>query len=617
MEFRSFLEGFLNRVADMFSLPKITLSSARSPTHDPAETQKQAELVDMFLGRLNVVSAGHSRVIRITFESTSPETAAQVVNTLADEYLQNQIKIKSDAARSASEWISSRIAVYRDKAEAARIQIERYRRESGLFQANKETTLTGQEAATVNQQLAAARAQEINLQVRLISVRYAVQQGRLDSVPEIVQSATIRAFRQAEETIRTNLASLQIQYGSEHPSIVQARAQLDGVRRSITQEINRIVHGLTDDLEREQTNVARLSAQLTTTKSTAADQNEAAARLVTLDRELASNDALYTMFLDRAKQTELQETTQQADAWVVSHADVPQFPYFPRTSTLLALAMMAAMLASGAIVLALGRKKETLEGIEQTRTALGLNVLGVLPQVRRLPRSPDGRQLYLMRDKRTPFADAMRNLHVRIGVSPTAMPKFVMFASALPGEGKTTTAIAFAVMLANVGRRVIVVDCDSHRPRVHEVLGVSRSPGLTSYLEGADRQSVVHTNSTMSIDVIPAGPSALHPASLLGSARMKDLLGELANQYDVIIIDSPPMLAVPDALVVAPLVDKTLFLVRWGKTPQAAAERAVQLLTEAGASAASAVLSLVDTEKMAAASPEESYRREVERYREV
>lgn len=581
------------------------------------ETQRQSDLVDGFLSRLSVSSAGHSRVIRVTFEAMRPTSAARIVNAIADEYLRSQVQLKADAAKSATDWIANRLAAVRDKTEAARIEIERSRRNGGLLQVGRDVTIGGQEAAAVSQQLVAAQGREIALKVRLESVRTAISQGRVDAIPEIVQSVTIHDLRQTEENARAKLGALQSQYGAGHPAVIQARTVLDGARRATAQETARTVRSLTDDLEREQANVAKLGSQLDGAKATAADQNERAARLVTLDRQLAANDALYTMFLDRVQQTSMQESTQQADAWVVSHADPPPLPFFPRTTTLLALAVLASTLASAGIVMVLGQPNRTFETIEHTRDALGLEVLGVIPQVRRLPRSDDQRNLYLMHDKRTPFADAIRDLHVRLGVSPTATPECVLFASTLPGEGKSTTAVAFAALMASVHRRVIVLDCDSHRPCVHTMLGVSRAPGLTNYLQDGDWRSKVRRHCHIPIDVIAAGPSVSHPANLLGSARMTQLLAALSKEYDVIVLDSPPVLAVPDALVLAPQVSRTLLLVRWGKTPEAAAERAARLILEADGGKVGAVLTVVDMKKMEMSGVRRSHRRDIERYREA
>ena len=605
----------LAAVAASLSLPLPSFLHQGATPPAPGETEKETRLVDAFLTRLSAAPAGRSRVIRIMFESQSPQMAAKAVNAIASVYLERQIRIKSDAAHYATDWIQSRLAAYRDKAEAARLEIEKFRNQSGILQADKDTTLSVREAVAVGQQLTAARAHLAELQTRLASVKDAVAHGKPDSVPEIMQSITIQTLRQSEAGVRARLAELQIQFGTRHPAVAQAQAQIDDIHQSIAREMDRILRSLSDDTDREKANVDRLSARYDSVKRSEVGENEASAKMVTLDRQLSSNDAIYTMFLDRAKQTELQEGTQQADAWVISHADAPDAPFFPKTGTLAALAVLTSALVSMFVVLAFDRKKAALLGLEQTRAALGVDVLAALPQAGRRLRGPQGAaQLYLAGAKRTLFAAALRNLHVRLGVAPSAATKTLLFASALPGEGKTTTAIAFATMLADVGRRVILVDCDSHRPRIHEAFGGSRERGLTTCLEGAAWQPLVKHDAGLGVDFLPAGASVSHPSNLLGSARMKTLLNELAAAYDAVVLDSPPVLAVPDTLVLAPLVGQTLFLVQWGKTPQAAAERGMQLLSDGGGDVTGVVLSLVDLDKMAAADPKSDYHRRLASY---
>jgi capsular exopolysaccharide synthesis family protein len=211
------------------------------------------------------------------------------------------------------------------------------------------------------------------------------------------------------------------------------------------------------------------------------------------------------------------------------------------------------------------------------------------------------------------FGEELRSIYARLLISSEVRPRIIMFASALPGEGKTTSSIAFALMMAKGGRRTVIVDCDTRRPQVHAVFGRSRDAGLTDFLRGRLLDEVTQPIGE-SIDLVTAGSQERCATDLFSLSRMKLLLTMLEARYDLVILDSPPVMAVPDALMLAPMVSKIVFLVQWAKTPQAAAARGIQLLRNSGGDVAGSVLSMVDFAEMAVTDPSAGYYRKIHRY---
>lgn len=595
-------------------LHELPFMPARKPVARVDETELETQIIDGFLGRLSIAPAGRSRVIRIIFESESPSKAALVSNTIADQYLENQVRAKTEAATNATKWLEEHLTEYRQKAEASRLKKEQYRQQAGLIPNGKGSTLLTQDVAAANEQLATAQARLSEAEARLAYVKKAVAtSGGEATLSEIVQSQQIQSLRQQEATILRKIADLETKYGPKYPAIAQAQGELADLRRTIGRETDRIVQSLTTDVLRERSNVERLTALLDRYKSKFGASTEAEAKLLTLEQQQASYDTMFQLFLDRAKQTGLQADSQRPDAQIISRADAPTAPYFPNKRTLIPLATLTSLMLSTAAALALDRKKKGFVAIDQVHTALGSDTLGMMPHVKGMPRRVGLHGFQGGRRASAGFAEAVRSLHVRLLVA-SARPKVVMFASALPGEGKTTASAALALLMANIGRRAIIVDTDTRRPEVHRAFGVARGPGLTDYLSGEPLENVVQHVPDRDLDVIAAGRAVSHPADLLDSPRMRSLLTSLANQYDMVIVDSPPIMAVSDSLVVAPLVDKIVFMVRWARTPQPAAERALQLLTDAGADVVGTVLSMVNVERMAAEDPSYGYYRAVHRY---
>ena len=617
-EFNSSLRP-LSRVQELerqiaHSLHGLPFLPARRASAENDEAAAETRIVNAFLDKLTVAPLGRSRVIRIVFESESPTTAALAANTIAELYQENQIRAKANAAKGATQWLESHLAELQEKAEGSRVAREQYRREAGLLQGGKDSTLVTQQAGEINRQLVAARTRESEAAARLAYARAAIaSHGNEATLSEIVQSPLIQALRQQEASLRQRIADLQTTFGPKYPRVEQAEAELEGLHQAIAREANRITQSLAADVSREKANVNRMIAMLDGTKDAVGKGNEAEAKMATLDRELMSNEAVYLLFLDRVKQTNLQQGSQQPDSQVVSRADPPERPFFPRSGILLSLALVTSGLASTFTALALDRRNSTLVGLDQVQAALGSGSLGFVPLVKGFRREWDALQLFSDKGSLPTFSEAIRNLHARLLLA-SARPKVVMFASALPGEGKSVSSIALALLIAHSGRRAIIVDCDVRRPHVHRAFGLSRASGLTDYLRGTPFESVVRTVDDLSLDVITAGEPVNHPAPLLASDRMKELLCRLTDEYDLVVIDSSPVLVVSDALVLAPLVDKIVFLVQWARTPQAAAEHAIELLQEAGANIAGTMLSMVNMAKMKAHDLGAGYYRKVQRY---
>jgi capsular exopolysaccharide synthesis family protein len=249
------------------------------------------------------------------------------------------------------------------------------------------------------------------------------------------------------------------------------------------------------------------------------------------------------------------------------------------------------------------------------QSATNTDCLGFLPVLRRFSREDAADRLSGDRLDQSRFGEELRSIYARLRISAEAGPKVIMFASALPQEGKTTCSAAFALMMARSGRRTVIVDCDTRRPQVHTAFGQPRDFGLTDFLHGRSLDEVTHPiGQDARLDMIPAGAEERYQADLFALGRMQLLLATLEAKYDLVILDSPPVIAVPDALILAPLVGKVVFLVQWGKTPQAAATRAIQLLRDAGADVAGSVMTMVDFAEMAATDPSASYYRKVQRY---
>jgi polysaccharide biosynthesis transport protein len=562
---------------------------------------QRARIVDTFLSKLEVSPAGNSRVIRIAFTSRNPRIAARIVNLLADFYIVSQLEAKFDATRRANEWLSGRVAELRGAVNQAERAVEEFRQHSGLIQ-GKDATLKTQEISELNAQLVVERTKRAEAEARLHQVERLLNgPDGAQVVSKVVQSPLIQSLRTQQAEVEGRAAELSHEYGGMHPQMVNIRAEAEDLRQKIADEVDRIVQGLRNDVSVARAREDTLATALDQLREEVGEANTDEVTLRALEREAEASRALLEIFLARSKETGSQEDFQQADATVISRADVPESPSYPPRKLLL----IAAVGGAGCLGLMLALGIEMLDhgfrSMEQIERHLRVPPLGLVPAIQgfaSLRRSPD---THILEKPSSAYAEAIRSLYISLLLSGGDQPvKTILVTSAVPKEGKTSIALSLAHMLASTGHSVVLVDCDLRRPTAHKTFGVQSGPGLVEVLLGTTTlETVLATDPRSGARLVPAGKPVLNPAELLGSPTMKRFLAWLAERHEFVILDSPPVLAVSDARVLARIVDGTLFLVRWVETRRERVIAGWRQLVEGGGKVAGVALTLVDVRRHA------------------
>jgi len=562
---------------------------------------ERARIVDTFLDRLDVAAEGRSRVIAISFTSAAQDTSARVANALAELYLVEQLEAKYEATRLATTWLNERVAELRERVVESEQAVEAFRQQAGLIE-GKGVTVASQQVSELNTQLILARGERAEAEARLRQVQSLVSsRGGTESAAEVLRSPLIQRLKEQEAEVLRRAADLSQQYGVKHPRMIGVRAELDDIKAKIASEVRQIVQGLRNEAEVARAREGTLVSGLDALKQNMGRANSSEVRLRALEREATANRSLFENFLARLKETTAQENLQQPDARVISRADIPEYPAFPRTKLMLAGAGLAALAASVAIAFLLERLDPGFRSSDQIESALGVPGLGLVPLLtgwRSVGRNPES---YVVNRPTSAFAESLRTLHTALLLSNVDQPpKTVLVTSSIPREGKSTVAISMARLMARSGRKVLLVDGDLRRPRVDTALGVGGQPGLVEVLARAATfdEAVKHDDDT-GLDILPAGERPTSPPDLFASAQMRSLLADLRERYDLVVIDSPPVLAVSEARILARLTDTTIFVIRWASTPREVAAMGVKQVRETGAHVAGAVLSQVNVKKHA------------------
>ncbi|MBK1837284.1 polysaccharide biosynthesis tyrosine autokinase [Azospirillum sp. YIM B02556] len=592
------------------------LSAMLTPPPRPAaptgntEEMETARLISAFQKNLRIIPGVQSRAIRITVEAKDPQLAARAANAVADAYLALQVEAKRKATQNASEWLQSRLDELRqDMTTTGRAAVEAMRSESGMVK-GRDAPLVNEEMSALNAQLAEARTAHANAQARLRQLQ-SVQPGNPESLTgtDIGGDPLITGLRQRQTALSAQLAELRAQYGDRHPALARPTAELRELNAALATEVDRVVRSLRGEVEQQVAKIQNLSRRLETLRTESFDNLQADVRLRELQRQADASDDNYRRAVTRLKETQvLQALEMTPDVRIVSAAAVPVGPVGPGKTVLAGLAAILCGAIATGIALVRTSGQRGVYSSHQVEAVLGLPAVGIVPMLGRGRRSAGADDDRYSNTGGGDFAEAVwrlcARLHlVRNGAEPATAKggEVVMLTSSVAGEGKTTLAVALSAFLADTGRRVVIVDCDTRRPTVHRLLGGNRPPkGLTDLLEGdATLDQVVQVDDRRRVAVIAAGRTVDRPQILLGSKAMLSLLVELAERYDVIVLDTPPVLSVSDALILAPLADRVLYVVRWARTASSLASAGIKQVRQVGGRIGGAVLSMVNAREHA------------------
>jgi capsular exopolysaccharide synthesis family protein len=588
--------------AAAFTLRRWIAGAEDQPKSEDAVRALRSHVIDAVLSRLDARIEGGSRVIGVTFTSRSPATAAKVANAVVDQYIAMQLEGKYAATRDTSQWLNDRVQELRRRVELAEAAAEKYRAENGLI-SRGDVSITTEEALGVGEQLALARSKRAEAEARLREIDRATADGAgAGTVSEVLGSGLIQALRQQEAAVERRVSELSQSLGRSHPDLRSARAELGQIRAKIEAETGKIIQKLQNEVDAAVAREAVLSGSLESLKGQAGQQNQIEVKLRALEREATASRTLLETLLARAEETASQESYQRVDAQIVSRADSPNAPSYPKTLLMIGAGFVVALMCALLLAFLLESTDSGFRSEEQIEQTLGFASLGLVPSLKRAwGGSQRPSSAYVANNPASAYVESIRGLWTSLRLSNgDHVPRVVLIASALPNEGKTTLAISFASVLSSQGLRVLVIDTDLRKPSVHRVLGMTARPGLLDHLKNhLPLTSIIQHEPSTGIDVIAAGRSKSNRAGLLSTDRMKELLAQLRSTYDIIILDSAPMLAVAEARILVRIADKTVFLIRWADTRRNTAMRGLQHVVDAGSNLVGVMLTRVDLRRCA------------------
>jgi capsular exopolysaccharide synthesis family protein len=625
---------------DKPSFLRIVLDWVRSllpkgPEGEPVEEfGLDPKLIDRYLDHLDVDPVRNSRLVKVSFTSPDPRLAAEVANRHAEEFTNASLEQRLALTVRAKEFLERELAKAKDRVDAAEAALNRFRKEKGIVSLDGgPTDVVSERLADLNKRHTEAQAERIRLegQYRLI------QKRDYESLPDVLASPLIALLKAEVAKLEAEQAELAKKFKPGYPKMGEAIARTTEAKVRLDAEVRKIVAGIESAYLAAKSREESLERELEEQRQRALLQKDVGADYATLQRDVETARGLYANLLQRLKDVDVAEEIKVSNVSVVDEAAPPVRPSKPKTLLNLLLASFLGLGLGLGLAFFLEYLDDTLRTPEEVERRLGLPTLGIVPdfdrplpayayanggsrrEARRLGRArptegaesrngSESRELVVSAAPTSVVAEAYRTIRTAVLLSSAdSPPQVILFTSGAAGEGKTVTAVNQAMTLVQSGARVVLVDADIRKPRLHSLFRVANGQGLSTLLAGqSELEAVLHavalTNGNGAqrlagageLFVIPSGPMPPNPAELLSGRTMRETLARLRERFDFVVLDSPPVLPVTDAVLLSTLADGVVLVVRAQDTPTDVARKSCERLRYARAKILGVVLNDVD-----------------------
>ncbi len=529
-----------------------------------------------------------SRVLEVTFTAQDPVVAAAAVNNAMDVYIKDQYAAKARAVHRATEQLQQRAEALRRETQRHEDGIAAYRARSGLFQ-GMHAGFDAEQVSHLTEELVRARTELANADARLDAAR-----GRAGAGAQAAIAPSVVQLRAQQEQLAAQAQIRQGRLGASHPEAEGLRRQTETAQRNLAAEIGRVVASIDAERRVARERVATLETNLRTAQQEADRTSRVQIPLNAMQRDADAARAQLQAVLLQIQDTAQKATIETAEAHEISQALPPQRPSWPPTGPMTAGACAAGVFAGLLVVYVLHLTDASINGTEDIRSITGLPCFALLPEVGKRALGHGRIEDYVVKRPLTAFAEQIRSLRAGIWLG-AHRPRAIAITAARPGEGKTLLTLSLGRSAQLAGEKVLLIECDLRRPKFARIFGADNDLGLAEVLRGtAVLADAIRTDPLSGLAYIAAGKPGGDMLSLFLSDTMTRLLHAAREEYDLILLDTPPIQAMSEVRVAAALADAVLLCVRWRRTPRAVVRHALDLLREIHANTIGAVLTRVD-----------------------
>ena len=595
--FQKWKSNILKPILGLLTFSKKKVASEK----DSSENKKETALINQFLGKLKIEPVRNSRLVKVHFDSNSPELCAQVPNTLATNYIQQSVESRFIATEQIKEWLSKQLEDLKAKVERADEALQAFGSKHDIISLEDKENVTLQRLNELNDTLTKAEADRMAKE----ALYKQTKDKNFEALPSILENKLIMDLKQAYIQLETQSTKLSETFKPEYPEMVRLRSQMQSIQKRMDLEISKIIAGIKNDYELSLRKEALLRHAFEQQKAKVIEMKDQSIQYNILKREADTNRELYKGLLQRMKEAGVSAGLTVSNIQVVDQAEVPASPYKPNRSLNLLLAAVIGLFLGVGLAFFFEYLDNTVKTPEDVEQMIRLPSFGMVPEIsyekrRRLEKETiHPVELVTHRHPKSVLSEAYRNIRTSILLSFSEKPpKKIAITSPNPVEGKTTTVINTAIALSQTGAQVVIIDTDMRRPRIHHIFNGEDGAGLSNFLSGnAALASIVKKTEVPNLYYIPAGPIPPNPSELLGSNLFKSMMESLGKKFDHILLDSPPVLGFADSLILSTTVDGVVLVVLGGKTPKETLQRTKEVLYQVNAKILGVVINRVDVQR--------------------
>ena len=569
---------------------------ATSVTGTDAQTRKWA--IELLQGNLEIDLRRSTRIALITFTSTDPEMSARIADAFAEEFIQQNLQRRFDSSSYARNFVAEQLEEARSNLEGSEVALNEYARDTGLIRTRDAVAQSGPDLATgsitsssllqYNQAAIRARENRIAAQSRWDAVR---NSALLSSQP-VLSHPTIQSLMTRRAELESSLQAARERYLPNHPAISRLEGDIAGVNAQLDRTANDVRQSIQAEYRAAEAAEQRLQNQVSQARGATLAEQDQSVRYNVLVREADTARSIYDGLLQRYRELNASAGIASSNITIIDRAEVPSAQSSPSLTRNLALGILLGFALAGIAIFLRDQLDDVVHTPEDVEDKLGLSLLGVVP------RAEDGTPIELLGDPKSSLTEAYNSLRGALLYStPRGLPKVLVVTSAQSSEGKSTTSYALANGFARIGVAPLLIDADLRRPAMHKMFGASNERGLTNLLVSQDAPSsatIRIDNGETQFDLIPAGPIPPSPSELLASPRMAQLLESFAGKYDVVIVDSSPVLGLADAPMLSAIADGTIFVIEADRGRSGALKAALRRLRTMEPNILGAVLAKFD-----------------------
>lgn len=536
-------------------------------------------IANIIRGGLAVTPLNDTKIVHISYNHTNPAMARLVADAVVKAYMDEMLEIKLSSSSYSVKWMTDKAQIEREKLEHSERALQVFMRENDLVTVEDKLTILPQKLGEFGRQISKSEAKKKELQDQLKQIRSAGNDlNKLESIPILSSNSVLKSVRDRIYTTSQNIEELSKKYGPKHPKMIKVHDELRILNSEKRHEIGRILSSISNSYDLAQSKERSLKELLTQTKGEMLNSNEKYMQFKIMKREVDSNRVMYETLQDSIKKKGVTGQSQSVNIWVMKNAEIPSGPSKPNKKRNLLLGIILGIFGGVGLAFFIEYLDNTIKGAQELQDKFGLTVLGSIEEMKDKDKHIES---FIVKNPLSPMAESYRLIRTGLLLSSAEQPPKTMLVTSMNAkEGKTSTTANIARILAQGGSSVLVIDCDLRRPRMHEVMGIQSEIGLSSFLTGTTKENIIHKLKEDNISVITSGPIPPSPAELLGSAKMKQLLGEMSEKYDFILLDSPPVQSVTDSLALSQYVDGTIVVVRAGKTTNDDLESGMKKLSD-------------------------------------